>query len=470
MLKVKTGNEAWIETLRYIEEHGEYFSPRGLKIKEVRNFSICITEPKKRLIYNPIRKMSLPYAFGELIWYLTGDNSLKTMEYYSKRMKNFSDDGWTLNSAYGYRIFGKHEQIGFNQFEEVISKLKNDKDTRQAIVHLHTPSNKVTKDEVCTLTLQFMIRNDKLEMFVNMRSNDIVWGFTYDMFNFTMIQELIANELGIEMGAYYHNAASMHIYEKDFYLIKVVNDLYDNLMIIDKKYNFEFALNGLTLNDERFHKLFENEKAYRLSDTYKKCKKEELDNETLNVMNDILYKYSLYRRFGTLVNIDYSNKFDLMFITQIAATDFSKTGQLPKLVIYEGCDAVGKTYQIDNIKDDKTLVLHFDKPEDGFEPLIYFQVALMPVKMILDRFYYSELVYSNVYDRPKIIGISDEIILEEILRYRNAEVNILCFRDIDVIGKRIYERYEDFDEKLFDNINTQYKNVANRKKREYKLI
>jgi thymidylate synthase len=101
--------------------------------------------------------------------------------------------------------------------------LQKDSDTRQAVVALYRPNDCgiSTKDMPCTLTLQFMIRNDKLNLIVNMRSNDLWFGGVYDIFCFTALQELMANELKVEVGLYYHHVGSFHLYEKN---IKDVQD------------------------------------------------------------------------------------------------------------------------------------------------------------------------------------------------------------------------------------------------------
>ena len=54
-----------------------------------------------------------------------------------------------------------------------------------------------------------------------MRSNDIVLGFTNDVFQFTMLQEAMLVELKkhypeLKLGQYFHNAGSMHIYDRHF--------------------------------------------------------------------------------------------------------------------------------------------------------------------------------------------------------------------------------------------------------------
>lgn len=225
----KNLDDLWINGMKQIRDHGEFSFPRGLEIKEVLAYSACLENPRQRYIFNPERKMSIFYAIGEEMWYLSGDNSVDFISYYSKVWRNMSDDGKTLNSAYGHRIFsGEHPLIPFNQFFEVKNKLRKDPDSRQAIINLHTPTNKLTKDSVCTLTLQFLIRNNKLNMIANMRSNDGVFGTTFDIYAFTIFQEMLALELGVELGKYYHSAGSFHIYKKHYQKIEQSIRAYDN--------------------------------------------------------------------------------------------------------------------------------------------------------------------------------------------------------------------------------------------------
>ena len=292
-IKSKDANDAWIKTIKYLKKYGKESAPRSKRIKEILGYNICIENPKNKIIYCPTRKMSLPYAVGEFIYYITGDNSLEFIQYYSNQFKNFTDDDKTINSAYGHRIFGYTNLIDFNQWEHVKKQLKEDIDTRQAIIHLHLPNNKKTNDELCTLTLQFIIRNNKLNLFVNMRSNDIIWGFTYNVFNFTLFQELMANELNIEVGYYYHNAASMHIYEKDWNKLKHIRNKKP------KNFNLEFNLDTITLNDKRLLKLIELEEIIRLSYDINDIVNinDDLNHNTLNLMLKILKQYKIEKMF-----------------------------------------------------------------------------------------------------------------------------------------------------------------------------
>ena len=48
-----------------------------------------------------------------------------------------------------------------------------------------------------------------------MRSNDVFRGLPHDLFCFTMLQELIARSVGVELGSYHHMVGSSHMYEED---------------------------------------------------------------------------------------------------------------------------------------------------------------------------------------------------------------------------------------------------------------
>jgi thymidylate synthase len=79
------------------------------------------------------------------------------------------------------------------------------------------------KDEVpCTLNLQFMVRNEKLDMITYMRSQDVHKLLPHDLFIFTMIQEYQAALLQRDIGTYNHLSGSFHIYENELASIDAI--------------------------------------------------------------------------------------------------------------------------------------------------------------------------------------------------------------------------------------------------------
>jgi thymidylate synthase len=70
------------------------------------------------------------------------------------------------------------------------------------------------KDVACAITLQFLIRDDAVHAVVYMRSNDVILGLPYDVFLFTMLQEIISTQLGLKLGQYHHFCGSLHLYDR----------------------------------------------------------------------------------------------------------------------------------------------------------------------------------------------------------------------------------------------------------------
>ena len=231
-----SNNYAFRETALEIMEHGLDVIPRGMRTKELLAKTIVLKDPRNRIITFASRKTDIFYAIGEFFWYLSGSNSLEQIRYYAPSIEKFSDDDITLNSAYGYNIFFKW----FDQWQACIRILSADENSRQAIIFIREPKDLIskTKDQICTNTLHFLIRNNKLNLIVNMRSNDFYVGYIFDSFCFTMLQELMAIELGIDVGSYFHFASSLHLYEKSFGSVNAIENelpLYDGSM---KKMSF----------------------------------------------------------------------------------------------------------------------------------------------------------------------------------------------------------------------------------------
>ena len=210
MITGRTFAEVYDKLLLSLLEEGKKVSPRGMLTKELMQETFCIEDPNSSLIYIPGRNFSLVHAIHESFLIFCDDNHVKVAGYFNKNIEQFSDDGETLYGSYGHRIATK--------MHGVLDKLKEDHDTRQALLTIHRVDDSIvkTKDPPCTITLQFTIRDEKLNMHVYMRSNDIVWGTPYDVFVFTTIQKVFANTLGIPVGKYYHTATSLHMYERDF--------------------------------------------------------------------------------------------------------------------------------------------------------------------------------------------------------------------------------------------------------------
>lgn len=220
--------EAYVDLCKQIRDNTQHVSsPRGMKIKENLGVQFRIYNPRDRLPRVAARNFSLAYFVAETLWYLNADDSTEWISYYAPFWSNISDNNKTANSAYGARIFKTHPRIGNGnivQWDYVKEELRKDPDSRRAVIHIRTPSDSIleSKDVPCTLSLQFFIRENKLHLHVSMRSSDIILGLAYDVPAFTTIQEILANELGVELGEYVHTSNSLHCYERDFEMLDAI--------------------------------------------------------------------------------------------------------------------------------------------------------------------------------------------------------------------------------------------------------
>jgi thymidylate synthase len=202
--------------LAHLLTAGVTTSPRGLATIESRALSFTLLDPRRRCILNPARKWSLPLALGELCWHLSGSTQASALAYYAPAWRLFADsEGQIRGSCYGSKIFLSPDAD--SPWTRVRRLLETDRDTRRAVLYFNDALSHLAPDcgdAACATSLQFLIRAGALDAVVCMRSNDVIWGLPYDVFLFTFLQEMMAVELGVEIGYYHHFAASLHLYEK----------------------------------------------------------------------------------------------------------------------------------------------------------------------------------------------------------------------------------------------------------------
>ncbi len=154
-------------------------------------------------------------ALGELLWYLSSTSDVSFITYYIAQYEKEKEtkDATTIYGGYGPRLFLHRGQ--FNQIDTILRLLKNNPSSRKAVIQLFDAEDiaQPHKEIPCTCTLQFLIREGKLNMVTHMRSNDAYIGLPHDIFAFTMLQEILARSLSVELGDYYHAVGSLHLYD-----------------------------------------------------------------------------------------------------------------------------------------------------------------------------------------------------------------------------------------------------------------
>lgn len=191
-------------------------------------------EPRKRVLIDPVRDANPFFHVMEFIWMMAGRNDATWISQFNKNMQSYADQG-IQNAAYGHRW---RKEYGSDQIQMVVSRLKSDPTTRQAVISMWDPflDNKPeVRDRACNTTIMFRGKGKRLNMLVCNRSNDFVWGaLGANIVHMTMLHELIANFSGLSLGKYSVVSMNMHLYEntpnfQEIYRTQVSPDVYDEV-------------------------------------------------------------------------------------------------------------------------------------------------------------------------------------------------------------------------------------------------
>jgi thymidylate synthase len=224
---------------------GDELEERGAKYRSWDAAQIIFDSNLPILCSFEDRKLNVRYAVEEFLWYCRGDRFDNTIEQHATAWKKLSQPDGGFFSNYGHYIFAKMGPDGISMFQFAAEQLLRNPNTRRAAIPLletkHCFHSNV--DMVCTFGIQFFIRRGYLNMIVNMRSNDALWGLTNDAFCFSMIHRMMFVALRdgffdkgeeqatcgvsypeLRLGAYTHAANTLHVYERHYEMAQKIID------------------------------------------------------------------------------------------------------------------------------------------------------------------------------------------------------------------------------------------------------
>lgn len=198
------------ETYNALLEAGDGVTASKGSFLELRGATLRLANPRSRLSRSYHRGRAFS-SLGELCWYLAGSESTEFIEHYISAYREADEDG-SIPSAYGPRFRGEEPN---DQLRRITELLRAKPTSRRAVVQLFDRRDLLFEhaEVPCTCTLQFLARDGKLELLAMMRSSDAFLGLPHDVFAFTMLQELVARDLDLELGEYVHFAGSLHLYD-----------------------------------------------------------------------------------------------------------------------------------------------------------------------------------------------------------------------------------------------------------------
>lgn len=215
MLKVEHVRDYFIQELK-----SERFvtDKTGVKTIELIGQSFEADEPT---IFGEVNE---DYIDRELRWYKS--KSLNVNDIPGKVpaiWQQVADKDGFINSNYGWCIWS--EENG-GQYWKVYKELSANPNSRRAVMIYTRPSmhedynRDGMSDFMCTNAVQYLIRDDTLIAVVQMRSNDVVFGYRNDWAWQNHVVKLMAAALGIDKTKIIWNVGSLHVYERHFDKVK----------------------------------------------------------------------------------------------------------------------------------------------------------------------------------------------------------------------------------------------------------
>ena len=215
-----------------LEQNGIEIGTRNGLVKEfISPVAITYNKPLERVLFYPERDANPVFHFMESLWMLNGNNDLKSMKYFNKRMADFSDDGKILKGAYGHRW---RHHFAYYQLKTIIHRLKKYSNDRRAVLTMWDPlddlvSNNDRKDLPCNTHVYFTVRNKRLNMTVCNRSNDLIWGCCgANAVHMSYLQEYIASMIDAKVGIYVQFTQNLHAYVDVLKSIEKIQPEYDS--------------------------------------------------------------------------------------------------------------------------------------------------------------------------------------------------------------------------------------------------
>jgi len=200
----------------------------GAKTIEMLGASFIADEPS--IFGKPVKS----YIDAELAWYESGSTNINDIHGEDKdppaAWLYAADDHGNINSNYGHLVFSPKY---FNQYNNALQELVNNPDSRRAQMIYNRPSiwtefNENGKsDFICTNAQTFYIRNGKLHMVSQMRSNDVIFGYKNDYAWAQYLMDKMVSDYNhttqnaypITKGDLIWSVMNLHVYERHFGLV-----------------------------------------------------------------------------------------------------------------------------------------------------------------------------------------------------------------------------------------------------------
>lgn len=190
-IDAETLGKAWLTSMKLAMKSGEEIFDEYRKLKEIRNLYITIAD--------------------------VSENDSILQQYADKdRIKLMKEKYATCGLVGDYKVdYGSYiyNNNGINQMDWLENRIRNKPETKSATITLHRPGEEML---ACLSLMDFKLRNEKLNMTVVYRSQNIFSSQPGNLIALRGMQNDLSTQLGVKLGNIELVVISAHIYEENY--------------------------------------------------------------------------------------------------------------------------------------------------------------------------------------------------------------------------------------------------------------
>lgn len=184
---------------------------------ELLHVGLKVDDPRQRWVISRRPAINPAFAIADALWILAGSNESGVMNFWFRDLPTFAGAGPTYAGAYGHRL---RKHFGVDQVKQACAALSSAPESRQVVLQIWDVLSDLPQadgaprsaDVPCNVMSMLKVRGGRLEWTQVLRSNDLYRGLPNNFVQFTLLQEVMAGWLGLEVGAYHQWSDSLHIY------------------------------------------------------------------------------------------------------------------------------------------------------------------------------------------------------------------------------------------------------------------
>lgn len=226
IFEATSATNVWLEAADHVlQKHQARDSRIGMTL-DIGKCLLLVSNPRERWVLHRLPMISPAFAIAEVFWILSGRDDSKFINTWNPILKKFAGNTELYHGAYGHRL---RVHMGFDQIERAYETLLHNPLSRQVVMQIWDSKLDLpqvngcpnSEDIPCNIVSLLKINDGYLEWSQVMRSNDIFRGTPYNFIQFTLLQEIIAGWLNVEMGSFVLFVDSLHAYQNDLNAMKI---------------------------------------------------------------------------------------------------------------------------------------------------------------------------------------------------------------------------------------------------------